>query len=203
MKNTIILLLFFNSYILNAQITTYSASYGVTGVNLDQPELVFNLETTYESNERFTQLYRWRYALGDYRGLLFEYNNRIYFGKGRDYDNSKWFLQGKVGYGILRGYTYLPGTVYTYDQMSNTFFFNNTEIVDDKHFVFNYGLSLGYKFIVSDRITFDFLMGYTGFKKPKFDLTNPNSFGEKRESDWVNGIGYPIDFMWSIGFLID
>ena len=72
-------------------ITTFSSSYGLTGYNLDQPEVQFNLETTYESNERFTQLYRWRYTMGDYKGLIFEYNNRIYFGKDRDYDNSKYF----------------------------------------------------------------------------------------------------------------
>jgi hypothetical protein len=91
-------------------ITTFSSSYGLTGYNLDQPEVQFNLETTYESNERFTQLYRWRYTMGDYKGLIFEYNNRIYFGKDRDYDNSKWFLQGKLGYGLLKGQTYLIGS---------------------------------------------------------------------------------------------
>lgn len=182
-----------------SQITTYSGAYGFTGYELNQPEIVFNLETTYRSNERFTQLYRWRYAMGDYRGLIFEYNNRIYFGKNRDYDNSKWFLQGKVGYGLLKGKTYAPNTIFTLDSNYN-YSPNSEALVDSRHFVFDYGLMLGYKFILADRFTLDFGVGYTGYTKPNFSKSPNNSF---RSNIWGDGIGAPIDILWSIGFFLD
>jgi len=182
-----------------AQITTYSASYGLTGFNLDQPEVVFNLETTYESNERFTQLYRWRYALGEFKGLIFEYNNRIYFGNNRDYDNSKWFLQGKVGYGMLKGRTYAPYTVSYYDPVNGTLEYNTSTLSDDRHYIIDFGLSLGYKFILSDRFTLDFGVGYSGYTKPKYKLES-NSF---RLDQWNLGIASPLEVLWSVGFFLD
>ena len=45
---------------LNSQITTYSGSYGFSGANMDQTEVQFSLETSYQENENFSQLYRWR-----------------------------------------------------------------------------------------------------------------------------------------------
>ena len=182
-------------------ITTYSASYGLTGYDLDQPEAVFNLETTYESNERFTQLYRWRYALGDFRGLIFEYNNRVYFGKNRDYDNSKWFLQGKVGYGLLKGKTYAPNSVGIYDPINLSYGLNTESLTDNTHFILDYGLVLGYKFIMADRFTLDFGVGYSGYTKPKYSQSSPNeSF---RADEWQNGFGSPVEVLWSIGFFLD
>ena len=53
-----------NTLTFGAQTTTFSGAYGLTGYNLDQPEIQFNLETSYEGNsEKFSQLYRWRYAM--------------------------------------------------------------------------------------------------------------------------------------------
>lgn len=183
-------------------ITTYSASYGLTGYNLDQPEIQFNLETTYLQNSRFTQLYRWRYAMGEFKGLIFEYNNRIYFGKNRDYDNSKWFLQGKVGYGLLKGQDYGVGTLFYMDNNTLQPIYNTTPITDSRRMSFNYGLSLGYKWIIKDRLTFDVSTGYVGFSKPNFTVNSP--FEENlRIKDWTNGIGAPIEFQWSIGFFLD
>jgi hypothetical protein len=179
-------------------ITTYSGSYGLTGINLDQPEIVFNLETTYP-NSRFTQLYRWRYALGEFNGLIFEYNNRIYFGKNRDYDNSKWFLQGKVGYGLLKGRTYAPNTVSYFDPVNLTYGFNTTTLSDNRHFILDFGLSLGYKFILSDRFTLDFGVGYSGYTKPKYEMES-NSF---RLDKWSEGIASPLEVLWSVGFFLD
>lgn len=199
------LIILFSFVLLNvtltlSQITTYSGSYALTGVNLDQPEIQFNLETTYESNERFTQLYRWRYALGDYRGFLFEYNNRIYFGEGRDYDNSKWFLQGKVGYGRLQGNTYFAGMIPIYDISGNYVGSNSSDIVDSKHTTLIYGLSLGYKFIAGERITFDCNLGYCGYTLPSFISDEAKDY---RINDWQNGISFPVEFGWSLGFLLD
>jgi hypothetical protein len=183
-------------------ITTYSASYGLTGYNLDQPEVQFNLETTYLQNSRFTQLYRWRYAMGEFKGLIFEYNNRIYFGKNRDYDNSKWFLQGKVGYGLLKGQDYGVGTLFYMDNNTLQPIFNTTPIIDSRRMSFNYGLSLGYKWIIKDRLTFDVSTGYVGFSKPNFTVDSPFE-DNLRIKDWTNGIGAPIEFQWSIGFFLD
>ena len=45
---------------LNAQITTFSGAYGFSGANMDQTEVQFSLETSYQENENFSQLYRWR-----------------------------------------------------------------------------------------------------------------------------------------------
>ena len=179
-------------------ITTYSGAYGLTGVELDQPEIVFNLETTYP-NSRFTQLYRWRYALGEFTGLIFEYNNRIYFGKNRDYDNSKWFLQGKVGYGMLKGRTYAPYTVSYFDPVNLTYGYNTSTLSDNRHFIIDFGLSLGYKFILSDRFTLDFGVGYSGYTKPKYEIES-NTF---RLDKWREGIGSPLEVLWSVGFFLD
>jgi hypothetical protein len=181
------------------QITSFSCSYGLTGINIDQPEIVFNLETTYKSNERFTQLYRWRYAMGNFKGLIFEYNNRVYFGKNRDYDNSKWFLQGKVGYGILKGKTYPPNSIGIYDPNGFIYGYNTETIKDNTHLILDYGLVLGYKFILSDRFNLDFGIGYSGYTKPKYENIN-ESF---RIEDWNNGIGSPFEVMWSVGFFLD
>ena len=179
-------------------ITTYSGAYGLTGVELDQPEIVFNLETTYP-NSRFTQLYRWRYALGEFNGLIFEYNNRIYFGKNRDYDNSKWFIQGKVGYGMLKGRTYAPYTVSYYDPVNLTYGYNTTTLSDNRHFIIDFGLSLGYKFILSDRFTLDFGVGYSGYTKPKYEIESKTF----RLDKWREGIGSPLEVLWSVGFFLD
>jgi hypothetical protein len=201
MKKLLAIVLIFNlKNVVFTQITTYSGSYGVTGVNLDQPEIQFNLETTYESNERFTQLYRWRYAMGQYGGLLFEYNNRLYFGSDRDFDNSKWFIQGKIGYGRLKGITYSPGSIAIYDPFGNYIGSNTSNLVGTKNTSLIYGLSLGYKFIMADRITLDFSLGYTGYTLPNFDADESQS---SRIYDWQNGIAYPVEFGWSLGFLLD
>jgi hypothetical protein len=180
-------------------ITTYSASYGLSGLNFDQPEIVFNLETTYPSNERFTQLYRWRYTMGNFRGLIFEYNNRMYFGKGRDYDNSKWYLQGKIGYGLLKSISYYPGQIYSTDP-TGFITFNTETLIDNRHFNLNYGLALGYKFIKSDRLVLDLYMGYSGMTSPNFNFSQYNSTIKEL---WETGIGSPFEFQWSVGFFLD
>ena len=43
--------------ILIPQITTYSASYGVTDYDIDQTEVQFCLQSSYQENENFSQLY--------------------------------------------------------------------------------------------------------------------------------------------------
>jgi hypothetical protein len=186
----------------DSPITTYSASYGLTGAELNQPEVQFNLETTYMSNSRFTQLYRWRYTMGDFKGLIFEYNNRLYFGKDRLIEPSKWYLQGKVGYGLLKGKDYLPNTLYYIDENNFEIVYNNTTIIDSRHMVLNYGLSIGYKYIWQNRISLDVHTGYVGYTQPKFVINSPFE-NNLRSTDWFNGIGLPFEFHWSIGFYLD
>lgn len=183
-------------------ITNYSGAFGLTGSNLDQTELQFNLETTYLTNTRFTQLYRWRYTMGDFKGLIFEYNNRVYFGKNRPIEPSKWYIQGKIGYGLLKGIDYPPGSLFYMDEITFQPTFNSTSVIDSRHMCFNYGLSLGYKWIIKDRITLDFYTGYTGFTTPDFQINSPFDVN-LRENDWNKGIGFPIEFQWSIGFFLD
>jgi hypothetical protein len=199
-KHILVFVLLLN-FLSHAQITTYSVSYGLTGLNLDQPDLQFNLETTYEFNESFTQLYRWRLAIGNYKGLLFEYNNRFYFGKDRDYDNSKWFFQAKVGYGMLKGRDYQAGTVYWTDPSNSQLVYNTSDLTDKTHFNLIYGLGMGYKFIFLDRVTFDLLVGYAGFTTPNFSKVSMDG-SESRKKEWQEGIAFPLDFSWSIGFFL-
>jgi hypothetical protein len=197
-------ILFISSMICNyysAQITTYSGSYGITGINLDQPELQLNLETTYEANERFTQLYRWRLPFGNYKGLLFEYNNRFYFGKNRDYDNSKWFFQAKVGYGFLKGRNFPAGTVYWNDPINNQLVVNTEDLADKTHVNLVCGLAAGYKLVLFDHVTLDISVGYAGFTTPNFGRINPNG-SEVRKTEWKEGIGYPVELGWSLGFFL-
>jgi hypothetical protein len=148
-------------------ITTYSASYGLSGLN--------------------------------FRGLIFEYNNRMYFGKGRDYDNSKWYLQGKIGYGLLKSISYYPGQIYSTDP-TGFITFNTETLIDNRHFNLNYGLALGYKFIKSDRLVLDLYMGYSGMTSPNFNFSQYNSTIKEL---WETGIGSPFEFQWSVGFFLD
>ena len=203
MRKILIAIFTAKSLFLLAQTTTFSGSYGLTGYNLDQPEIQFNLETSYEGNsEKFSQLYRWRYAMGDFKCLIFEYNNRFYFSNNQDYDNSKWYLQGKVGYGMLKGKAQLPGSVYWNDPVTGDFMQNMDIILDNRHINLNYGLALGYKFILFDRLTFDLYTGYNGFIKPKF--TNAiEASNVLRRNQFSDGIGCPIEFQWSLGFFLD
>jgi hypothetical protein len=187
---------------LNSQITTYSGSYGFSGANMDQTEVQFSLETSYQENENFSQLYRWRYATGQNKGFIFEYNNRAYFSRKRDLDNSKWYVQGKIGYGIMKGMPYLPNSVFILNENNNTLEYNTDYINDSRHFTYNYGLGLGYKFILFDRLTFDLLLGYVKYSTPNFNEKD-SKYSQFRLDDWNNGIAYPLDFTWSLGFFLD
>lgn len=187
---------------INAQFTTYSGSYGLSGYDLDQTEVQFSLETSYQNNENFSQLYRWRYTTGQYKGFIFEYNNRAYFSQKRDFENSKWYIQGKIGYGIMKGMPYLPNSVFVYNEALNEREYNSDYVNDSRHFVYNYGLGLGYKFILFDRVTFDFLLGYIKYSTPNFNETE-SKYSQFRLDDWNNGIAYPVDVTWSLGFFLD
>jgi hypothetical protein len=57
MKKSILSIVFISLGLsLNSQITTYSASYGVTGYDIDQTEVQFCLQSSYQENENFSQL---------------------------------------------------------------------------------------------------------------------------------------------------
>jgi hypothetical protein len=203
MRNVIVLVFLFTSIIpVNSQISTYSGSYGYAGAGLDQVEIQFNIETTYEANERYTQLYRWRYAMGSYRGLIFEYNNRAYFGKQRKMENSKWFVQGKIGHGLLKGVNYDAGAVPLYSSNGYPLGFNSEKYIDKSHYTINYGLAVGYKWVFADLLTLDWNLGYVGFTQPNFsDLSKEHE--QKRIKDWNEGVASKVEFQWSLGFFID
>ena len=49
MKIIILITLSFSVISSFSQIATFSGAYGLTGVGLDQPEIVLNIETTYKA----------------------------------------------------------------------------------------------------------------------------------------------------------
>lgn len=203
-KKHLLLLIMLNVKMISAQITTYSGSFGFLGVadenKMEPDEVSFSLETTLNHKENIAQLYRWRLLIGNFKGLVFEYNSRIYFGEDRDYKNTKWFLQGKVGYGILKGRTYEKGTLSFYDANGN-FISNNLESYECPwNFSVNYGLNVGYKFLLSEVFIIDCSLGYQGSTLPDFEN---NQALTQRKADWDNGIAFPVNFQWSLGFFIE
>jgi hypothetical protein len=197
--------LFFVFFILvyhsaNSQVTTFAGSYGMRGGNVNQIEYQFSIETTYKLKQRCAQLYRWRYAVGDFSGLMFEYNNRFYFGSKRKMDNSKWFFEGKLGHGVLKGRNYSPGFIKIFE--ANELIYENDIILKDKtHYIFNYGISMGYKWVLAELIMMDFNMGYVGYSSPNFSSYSVQH-RQQREADWKGGMGSNFEFQWSIGFLL-
>ena len=88
------------------------------------------------------------------------------------------------------------------DPVTGDFMQNMDIILDNRHINLNYGLALGYKFILFDRLTFDLYTGYNGFIKPKF--TNAiEASNVLRRNQFSDGIGCPIEFQWSLGFFLD
>jgi hypothetical protein len=197
LKFCFILRVIFNFTFVNAQITTYSGSY-----NIEKSEVQFNLETTYPRNENFSQLYRWRYTKANFEGFIFEYNNRFYFRENRNYANSKWLLQGKIGYGLIKGRKYNEGEIEIIDATGNVLGYNTNTFEDNSQFVLNYGLAVGYKWVILDRFTLDFHVGYVGYTQPSFSNV-PEYIQKARNQEWNNGIGSNADIQWSIGFLIE
>lgn len=203
MKFKVFILFLFLSEFAYAQITTFSGSFGYLGVsndNIEPDEVSFSLETTLKRKENIAQLYRWRLQIGNFKGLIFEYNNRIYFGADRYFKNTKWFVQGKVGYGILKGKTYEKGTLSFFDANGNLIATNLENYECPWNFSLNYGLGAGYKFYLSKVFILDCSLGYQGSTLPNFEN---NQAITQRKSDWVNGIAFPINFQWSLGFFID
>lgn len=203
MKFKVFILFLFLSEFAYAQITTFSGSFGYLGVSndkIDPDEISFSLETTLKRKENIAQLYRWRLQIGNFKGLIFEYNNRIYFGADRYFKNTKWFVQGKVGYGILKGKTYEKGTLSFFDANGNLTATNLENYECPWNFSLNYGLSAGYKFYLSKVFILDCSLGYQGSTLPNFEN---NQAITQRKSDWDNGIAFPINFQWSLGFFID
>lgn len=193
---------------LYGQNSNYSVSYLSRGVfdayqNWDQDEINFSVENTYGSSQKFTQLYRWRYLYGELNGLIFEYNNRFYLAKNDRFNNSffmsSWYIQAKVGHAVLRGKTYLPNTIRYYDPILSREVFNSGSLEDDKHYVVNSGLGIGYKFIHSKFFSLDLGVGFLGVTQPNFIGPAKNY----RLSTWKNTIMSPIEVNWSLGFLVD
>jgi hypothetical protein len=184
-----------------SQTTYLSGGYGVSGIDFDQPEIQFNLECSFNKNDNFSNLYRWRYCYGDYSGLIFEYNTRAYFSTDLKEDNSKWFWQAKLGYYLLKGKTFDIGSVYLSDPINGDYL-NSTVLTDTYHFNFNYGLALGYKAIVFNRLSAEIFLGYAGFLEPNFKMID-ESYKNLRMSDWKSGIASPIEVRWSLGFFIN
>ena len=203
---TIFLILLWNP--LYGQSSNYSVSYLSRSVSdydiyWEQNELNLSVENTYGSSQKFTQLYRWRYLYGELNGLIFEYNNRFYLIKNDRFNNSffrsSWYLQGKVGHGILRGKSYVPNTIRYYDPILSRDVWNTELLEDDKHYVLSSGIGIGYKFIWSKFFSLDLGVGFLGVTQP--DFIGPAKY--YRLSNWKNIIMSPVEVNWSIGFLLD
>jgi hypothetical protein len=187
---TIILICFFTK-VSFSQITTFTGSYGSFGSNWEQNDAQFSIECSNTFDvERLSSGMKWRYFLSGYSGLNVEGFGRIYLSKeSKTYEsNNKWYLQLKAGYGIVKPLEDTIMIKYSIKEKSN--------------FLPLYGGGIGYKFLINEKIVFDFLLGYHYQGIPKFNssYTDYNEFQQKK---WAENLSYPVEFQWSIGFLID
>ena len=87
-----------------------------------------------------------------------------------------------------------------YDANGN-FISNNLESYECPwNFSVNYGLNVGYKFLLSEVFIIDCSLGYQGSTLPDFEN---NQALTQRKADWDNGIAFPVNFQWSLGFFIE
>ncbi len=175
----------------NERITTYSGAYGFFGYNLDAHDIQFQLECSAPFNaKRLSSGMKWRYLLGNYKGLNVEGFGRIYFGKeSKMYSyNDRWYLQLKAGYGLLK-------------PLDDSFTLNYG-FREKSKFVPVLGSGLGYKFLIKERITFDFLIGYHFQSTPKFNSSN-QEYSDYQINKWKENIACPIEVQWGIGFQLD
>jgi hypothetical protein len=173
-----------NSY---GRITTYSASYGIFGANVDNFDLQFQLECSAPFNkERLSSGMKWRYMIGNYSGLNVEGFGRFYLSKESKMvtSNNRWYLQGKLGYGLLK-------------PQSDSYTLGFTEREKLK-FTPVAGLGFGYKFLIKEKVVVDFLLGYHYQTTPKF-LANDVDYTNYQQTKWKENIAFPIEFQWGIG----
>lgn len=175
----------------NERITTYSGAYGFFGYNLDAHDIQFQLECSAPFNaKRLSSGMKWRYFLGNYKGLNVEGFGRIYLGKESKMFkyNDRWYLQFKAGYGLLK-------------PLDDNFTINYG-LREKYKFVPILGAGLGYKFLISERITLDFLIGYHFQSTPKFNSTN-QQYLNYQKNKWIENIACPIEVQWGVGFQLD
>jgi hypothetical protein len=175
---------------IGKRITTYSGSYGFYGSTLNSHDIQFQLECSAPFNvKRLSSGIKWRYFLNEYSGLNVEGFGRIYLGKESKMINSndRFYMQTKLGYGLLKSLE---------DSFTSQFAFRQKSTFSSLA-----GLGVGYKFLIKDRISFDFLIGYHYQTTPAFSSSDEN-YTNHLKSKWKEYIAYPIDIQWSIGFQI-
>lgn len=178
-------------FFTNSQITTFTSSYGFFGSELNSHDIQFSLECSEPFNaEILSSGMKWRYFMGSYSGLNVEGFGRVYIGKkAKMYAyNDRWYLQAKVGYGFIKP-----------SDDSFTASFNEKEKLS---FVPIAGGGIGYKFLIKERIVFDFLIGYHFQSTPKFS-SSYQEYTDYQRTKWKENIAFPLEVQWGIGFQID
>jgi hypothetical protein len=126
-----------------------------------------------------------------YQGLNVEYFERLYMRKPeKTFDeqrNSRWFLQVKAGYGVVKPNT--PKSV----ELGN--------YVDKISYTWLAGFGLGYKFVLGEYIVLDLLYGYHYQPSPIF--SGSADYKRYHSKKWDLNVAIPYELQWGIGFQID
>jgi hypothetical protein len=171
-----------------AQLTTFTGGYNSPGT------LQLFMECNpFENNDPspFSCGIRTKIFNNTYQGLNVEYFERLYMRKAaKTYDeqrNSRWFLQVKAGYGVVKPDT--PKSV------------ELGKYIDKTTYTWLVGFGLGYKFVIGDYIVFDALYGYHYQPSPVF--TGSTDYKRYHSKKWDLNVAIPYELQWGIGFQID
>lgn len=164
------------------QIINYSASYGIV-----YPEIQFAFEAQSQKIDRLSSGLKWKWSKSAFKGLFVEGFGRLYMSSESksDSQNDHIYLQGKVGYAAIK-------------QKGDAIF----SIKDQNYYTYLTGIGIGNKFLWFEKVTFDVYLGYNYIKAPVFNTLNTN-YNQISSSNWKTTIGFPLDFQWSLGFIID
>ena len=189
MRKALYFIYFFCYFSLNfSQIITYSGSYGVYGNSFQSNDIQYQMEFSEPLDLKNISIgLKWRLLRGDYPGLNVEGFGRWYTNYKTSYEgNSKFYVQAKIGYGLLR-----PAALDPYSSIKESLKFTPL-----------FGAGIGYKFIIKERVSFDFSAGYHNQIIPKFNGFN-NEYIDLRNKNWNKDIGSPVEIQWGIGFIVD
>jgi hypothetical protein len=99
--------------------------------------------------------------------------------------NNRWYVQAKIGYGILK--------------INADEFTQNLTVKENYNLSTLYGYGLGYKFLIKERISFDLFLG-KHFQKFPGSSSSIEAIRQYQTNRWNSSIGEPIEFQWSVGF---
>lgn len=185
MKKTILIFILFSSFSLfygQSFKGNISATYGILNSKI-------RVQYEHPVGDRFSTGANLNYYTQNFKGALLEPFFRVY---ARSKGNSEgWFLQAKLGYGLLE-----------------------TEIVDpqtdktSKFSTFGGGIAVGNKFFITEKITVEPLIGLRIYSPPpsvESDMNNqyidPNAYIDAASGlSWFASTGMPLDFQLKIGY---